>query len=81
VTFLSSSENDHTCINGALTPVKYEARKQTSGTSRENMIALSLDVLRHTEMLQSLLNSTEDNGIVSLLFLSLSLDTDEGLSY
>jgi hypothetical protein len=83
VTFLSSSRNDHTCISELLTPVKCEARKQTSsGISGENMIALSVDILRHTEMLQSLLDSIEDNEIleiVSLLFLSLSLDTDEGL--
>jgi hypothetical protein len=83
VTFLSSSRSDHTCISGALTPVKCEARKQTSGgtTSRENMIPLSLDILRHTEMLQSLLNSIKDNEIqeiVSFLFLSLSLNTDKG---
>ena len=59
--------------------VKYETRKQTncSGGDLENMTALSLDILRHTEMLQSLLNSIEDSEIleiVSLLFLILSLD-------
>ena len=82
VTFLSSSRNDHTCISGALTPVKYEARKQTSDgtTSRESMVALSLNILRHTEMLHSLLNTIEDNEIheiVGLLLFNLSLDTDE----
>ena len=82
VTFLSSSRNDHTCnASEQLTRVKCEARKQTISSSVENMTALSLDILRHTEILQSLLNSIEDNEIleiVSLLFLSLSLDTDEG---
>ena len=70
VTFLSSSRNDQTCkISVPLTGVKCEARKQIS-SSEENMTALSLDVLRHTEVLQSLLNSIEDNEIretVSLL--------------
>jgi hypothetical protein len=77
VTFLSSSRNDHTYkISGEpLTRVKCEARKQTSG-SGENMTALLLDVLRHAEMLQSLLNSIEHNeklGIVKFL-CSLACD-------
>ena len=45
------------------------------------MTALSLDILRHTKMLQPLLKSIEDNEIleiVRLLFPSLRLDTDDG---
>ena len=46
------------------------------------MTALSLDsILHHTEMLQPLLSRIEDNEIleiVSLLFPSLRLDTDDG---
>ena len=87
VTFLSSLRNDHTCkISESLTQVKCEAPKETSGdgggSGGENVTALSLDILRHAEMLESLLNSIEDNEInenVSLLFLSLNIDTDEGL--
>ena len=70
VTFHSSSRNDNTCKTSVpLTRDKCEAWKQTS--SEENMAALSLDILRHTEILQSLLNSIGDNEIlesVSLLF-------------
>lgn len=80
VTFLSSSRNDLTCKTSE-TPTrdKCEARKQinTDGGENLNMTALSLDILRHTEVLQSLLSSVEDNGIheiVSIMFLSLSLD-------
>ena len=58
--------------------------KQSSGPGGgggENMTALSLDILHHTEMLQPLLSRIEDNEIfeiVSLLFPSLRLDTDDG---
>ena len=69
VTFLSSSRNDLTCkINEPLTRVKSEARKQSNGDGGgENMTALSLDILRHTEILQSLLNSVEDNEIIEMV--------------
>ena len=85
VTFFLHCGN-HTCkIGETLTRVKYEVRKQTSGgpgSDGENMTALSLDsILHHTEMLQPLLNGIEDNEIleiVSLLFPSLRLDTDDG---
>ena len=84
--FLSSSRNNHTSkIGEPLTRVKCEVRKQTSGGpggGGENMTALSLDILRHTEMLQPLLKSIEDNEILEivslLLFPSLRLDTDDG---
>ena len=83
VTFLSSSRDDHTCkIGEPLTRVKCEVQKQTSGGGGENMTAPSVDILRHTEMLESLLSSIKDDEIfenVSLLFLSLSLNVDEGL--
>ena len=71
VTFLSSSRNDQTCkisVPPALTGVECEVRKQSS---EENMTALSLDVLRHTEILQSLLNSIEDSEIRETVSLSL----------
>ena len=74
VTFLSSSRNDPTCkISEPVTRViNDEAPKESSGG--ENRTALSLDILRHTEMLQSLLNSIEENEIleiVSFFFVSL----------
>ena len=76
VTFLSSSRNDLTCKMSEPI-VQGGARKQTNSDCGEKITALSLDILRHTERLQSLLNSVEDNEtleIVSLLLLCLSLD-------
>lgn len=71
MTFLSSSRNDLSCkINEPLTLFKNESRKQTNTNVGETLTALSLDILCHTEILQSLLNSVEDNEIVSLLFLA-----------
>ena len=80
VTFLSSSLNDLTCkTSEPLTRDKCEAQKQnitsTSSDVGKNVTALSLEILRQTEILQSLLNNVEDNEIdeiVSLSFLSLS---------
>ena len=57
--------------------IQVGARKQTNSDCGEKITALSLDILRHTERLQSLLNSVEDNEtleIVSLLLLCLSLN-------
>ena len=72
VTFLSSSRNDDTCkISEPLTQVKCEAQKQTS-SSGESMTALSLDILRHTEKLQSLLNGIGDNEILEIVSLALA---------
>ena len=68
VTFLSSSRNDLTSkINEPLTRrFKSEARKQANTDDEENVTALSLGILRHTEILQSLLDSVEANELVSL---------------
>jgi hypothetical protein len=90
VTFLpsSSSRNDLTAttckISEPLTRDKCgEARKQVNdssdgggggGENNHDIAALSRDILRHTEILQSLLNSLEDNEIqesVSLLSLAM----------
>jgi hypothetical protein len=76
VTFLSSSRNDLTSKISEPT-TRGEVQKQNNSDGGENMTALSLNILRHTERLQSLLNSVEDNemlDIVSLLLLCLSLN-------
>lgn len=76
VTF-SSLRNDHTYKRTSESlnrKVKGGAQKQTW----ENMTALSLDILRHTEKLQSLLNSAENAEtleVVSLLPLLRSNST------
>ena len=74
VTFLSSSRNDLTCkISEPMT--KGEARKQTNSDDHdgENLTA-SLDILRHTEKLQSLINSVKDNEILEIVVCCFSLN-------
>ena len=75
VTFLSSSRNDLTCkISEPM--ARGEVRKQTNSVGGENMTALSLNILRHTDILESLLKSVEDNGVLEIvcsLFPSLSV--------
>jgi hypothetical protein len=67
VTFPSSPRNDNFCKISTLPEIQEEPRKQ-------NMTALSLDILRHMEKLQSLINSVKDNEILEIV-RSFSLST------
>ena len=68
VTFLSSSRNDDTFkLSEPLNHVGCEARKQTTSSGGEDMTAHSLYILRHTEMLQSLLKIIQDNEILEIV--------------
>jgi hypothetical protein len=66
VTFPSSPRSDNASVT-LTRGVKYEPRKP-------NMTALSLDILRHTDKLRSLLDTVKDNEILEIVSLKLPFD-------